>query len=141
MAKHPDSYSAATSPLEALGPALHAILRIGAGLLFMQHGAQKLFGALGGEAVPLVSLMGLAGILEFFGGLLIVLGLLTRPVALILALQMLAAYVMAHVPKGPWPILNAGELALLYMLIFLFLAGNGSGTWSLDHVLKRRRPQ
>lgn len=142
MTKHSDSFSAGTSPLDAIGPALHAILRIGAGLLFMQHGAQKLFGALGAEGpVPLASLMGLAGVLEFFGGLLIVLGLFTRPVALVLALQMLVAYFMAHLPKGPWPILNAGELALLYMLIFLFLAGNGSGTWSLDHVLKNRRPR
>lgn len=139
MTKHSDSYSASPSPLESAGPALHAILRIGAGLLFMQHGAQKLFGALGADGpVPLFSLMGLAGILEFFGGLLIVLGLLTRPVALLLALQMLAAYFMAHLPKHPWPVLNAGEPALLFMLIFLFLAGNGSGPWSLDHVLKNR---
>lgn len=137
---HPDASSDWTARLAAVGPPLHAILRIGAGLLFMQHGAQKLFGVLGAEApVPLFSLMGLAGVLEFFGGLLIVLGLLTRPVALLLALQMLIAFFMAHIPRGPWPILNAGELSLLYMLIFFFLAANGPGPWSLDEVMRRKR--
>src|SRR5690625_2950509 len=86
----------------------HAILRIGAGLLFMQHGAQKLFGWFGGMGpeggtATLFSLMGLAGVLEFFGGLLIVVGLLTRPVAVVLALEMIAAYFMAHVPLGGFP--------------------------------------
>lgn len=130
--------------LAGLGPATHAILRIGAGLLFMQHGAQKLFGWLGGlgeagASAELFSMMGLAGVLEFFGGLLIVLGLLTRPVALILVIEMLAAYFMAHMPRGGWPIQNGGELALLYALIYAYLAGNGAGPWSIDrNVLKGR---
>lgn len=119
------------------GAATHAILRIGAGLLFMQHGAQKLLGWFGGAtpeggAVPLVSLMGLAGILELVGGLLIVIGLLTRPVAAILLLEMIIAYFMAHLPMGAAPIVNQGELALLYALIFLFLLGNGAGPASID---------
>jgi len=118
-----------------------AILRIGAGLLFMFHGAQKLFGWFGGfggtpgATAPLFSLMGLAGVLEFFGGALIVLGLLTRPVAVILTLQMLIAYGMAHMPHGPWPILNQGEPALLFAVIFLFFATHGGGRFSLDHTL------
>ncbi len=122
----------------AIASATHAVLRIGAGLLFMQHGAQKLFGLLGADApVDLVSLMGLAGVLEFFGGLLIVIGLLTRPVAVILAVEMIAAYFMAHAPQGGFPVQNGGELALLYALAFLFLAANGPGPWSLDGRLRR----
>ena len=132
------------STLGRLGPATHAALRIGAGLLFMQHGAQKLFGWLGGVdgqggTVPLVSQFGLAGALEFFGGLLIVLGLLTRPVALVLALEMLAAVFIAHVPQGGFPVQNGGELPLLFALVFAFLAGNGPGPLALDHRLARRR--
>src|SRR5690606_30792385 len=88
----------------------HGILRIVAGLLFMQHGVQKLFGWLGGfgpdgGTAPLASMFGLAGVLETFGGLLIVLGLFTRPVAVILVVEMLSAYVIAHLPQGFWPIL------------------------------------
>ena len=92
-----------------LGPVTHAALRIGAGLLFMQHGVQKLFGFFGGfgpngGAVQLMSQFGLAGVLETFGGLLIVLGLLTRPVAFVLALEMLVAYFQFHYPQGGMPI-------------------------------------
>lgn len=109
------------------------LLRIGAGLLFMQHGVQKLFGWLDGRQVAeLVSLRGLAGVLEVFGGALIVMGVLTRPVALILAIEMLWAYLQAHLPRGFWPILNGGELAFLYFLIWTFIAANGGGTFSVD---------
>ena len=125
-----------------LGPYTHAALRIGAGLLFMQHGLQKLFGFFGGvgpngETVPLISQFGLAGVLETFGALLIVLGLLTRPVAVLLALEMLVAFFQVHFPRGGMPIENGGELALLFMLVWLFFAGNGAGPFSLD---ARRRP-
>lgn len=118
------------------GPA-HAILRIGAGLLFMQHGAQKLFGWFGGvdgggATVDLISQFGLAGVLEFFGGLMIVLGFLTRPVAAILCIEMVVAYFIAHVPSGLVPIQNQGELALLYALIWLYFAGTGAGPASVD---------
>jgi putative oxidoreductase len=123
--------------LASFAPLAHALLRIGAGLLYMQHGAQKLFGMFGGMGpnggtVPLISQMGLAGVLEFFGGFLIVLGLVTRPVALLLACEMLVAYFQAHLPQGVVPIENKGELALLFMLVWLFLAGNGAGPFSLD---------
>jgi putative oxidoreductase len=126
------------------GPWLHALLRIGAGLLFMQHGAQKMFGLLGGfgapgATAPLVSLMGLAGILEFFGGLLIVVGLLTRPVAVLLAGEMVVAFVMAHMPQGGFPVQNGGELPLLFALTFLFLFGAGAGPLSMDRAWAGRR--
>ena len=113
-------------------------LRIVTGLLFMEHGAQKLFGLLGGfggepgATAPLFSLMSLAGVLEVFGGLLIVIGLFTRPVAFVLAGEMVVAYFMAHLPQGFWPIQNTGELAALYCFVFLFLAANGGGRFSVD---------
>lgn len=109
------------------------ILRIATGLLFMQHGAQKLFGWLGGNQVDgLVSLMGLAGVLEFFGGLLFAIGLLTVPLAIVLMLEMFVAYFMAHLPQGFWPIQNGGELALLYAFIFMFFAAGGPGAFAVD---------
>src|SRR5690348_8707472 len=102
----------------------HVLLRLVAGLLFMQHGGQKLFGwfgGLGGPAgatVPLTTLIGVAGILEFYGGLAILLGLLTRPVAFLLSGEMADAYFMQHSPHGTWPIQNHGEPAVLYAFIF-----------------------
>ncbi len=126
--------------LERYRPELQGILRIVTGLLFMQHGAQKLFGWLGdGDPVALLSLIGLAGVLEFFGGALIALGLLTRPVAFVLAGQMAAAYFMAHAPRGFWPVLNLGELAALYSFVFLFFAAAGPGRFSLDAALGREK--
>lgn len=115
------------------------LLRIVVGILFMPHGAQKLFGVLGGQAVPLASLMGLAGVLEFFGGLLILVGFLTRPVAFFLAGHMAVAYWMAHGSRGFWPILNQGELAALYCFVFLFLCASGGGNFSVDAVLRKRK--
>jgi putative oxidoreductase len=111
---------------------------MGAGLLFIQHGLQKLFGLLGGfggtpgDTAPLVSLMGLAGVLELVGGVLLVAGLFVRPVALILAVEMVIAYFYSHVPQGGFPIQNGGELALLYALAFGFLAARGAGPVSVD---------
>jgi putative oxidoreductase len=121
----------------SFGPIAHAALRIGGGLLFMEHGLQKLFGLFGGigpagGAVPLISEFGLAGVLETFGGLLIVLGLFTRPVALVLALEMLVAFFQFHFRQGGMPIQNRGEVPLFYMLLWLFFAGNGAGPASLD---------
>jgi len=117
------------------------LLRIVAGLLFMQHGMQKLFGLLGGfmgtpgATAPLFSLLGLAGILEFFGGLAILVGVFTQPVAFVLAGEMAVAYFVAHAPRGLWPAQNQGELAVLYTFVFLFLATAGGGRFSLDSVL------
>ena len=117
----------------------HAAFRIGVGVLFLQHGLQKIFGLLGGRQVELASLMGLAGVFELVGGVLLIAGLLTRPVAAALAVEMLAAFGMAHLPKGGWPIQNGGELPLLFALAFVFLAGHGAGAYSLDAWLTRRR--
>lgn len=122
----------------------HTALRIAAGFLFWQHGVQKVLGGLGGfgpqgGTAPLFTEFGLAGVLEFFGGALIVLGLFTRPVALILAVEMLVAYVWKHLPNGFWPIENRGELALLYMFVFLYVLAAGPGKLSLDGLIARRR--
>lgn len=129
--------------LNRIGPATHAILRIGAALLFMQHGVMKLFGWLGGvdgngATVELMSLMGLAGVIEVFGSILIIIGLATRPVAAIMFVEMLIAYGKVHMPQGGFPIENGGELPLLFALIWLFLVGNGAGPWSVDRTLLRR---
>jgi putative oxidoreductase len=123
------------------GSRLLSILRIVAGFLFMEHGAQKLLGfppsPQGGAGGPLPSLMMVAGGLELFGGLLILLGLFTRPVAFILAGEMAVAYFMAHAPQGFWPVLNKGELAVLYCFVFLYLAVAGGGPWSVDRLWQR----
>jgi putative oxidoreductase len=124
---------------ERLGDVALNLLRAVTGFLFLAHGAQKLFGALGGEAVPRMSLLGAAGVLEFFGGLLILLGLFTRPVAFVLSGQMAVAYWMAHAPRGGLPIANGGELAALYCFVFLFLAAHGGGDYSIDGWLRRRK--
>ena len=122
----------------------HAALRVVTGLLFMQHGAQKLFGVLGGvdghgATAQLSSLAGLGGVLEFFGGLLVVIGLFTRPVAFLLAGEMAYAYWMIHVRRGGLiPIENKGEFAALLCFVFLFLAFNGPGPFSADAARERR---
>lgn len=130
-------------------PRLLSILRIVAAFLLMQHGLQKVFGVLVPTPAPgapsshgtfeLLSKAGIAGILEFFGGLLLFLGLFTRPVAFILSGLLAVAYFMSHAPGGFWPILNRGELAALYSFVFLYLAAAGGGEWSLDHLLRNRR--
>ena len=122
--------------LGSYAPYLYAILRIVAGLAFAQHGAQKLFGLLGGTAVELTSQRGLAGVIEFVGGFLIAIGLFTSPVAFLASGQMAVAYFQAHVPRGFWPIQNGGELAVLYCFIFLYFAAVGSGKLSIDSIRK-----
>ena len=121
-------------------PRLLSVLRIVAALLFMEHGTQKLLGFphSGRPGPELFSLLGLAGVLELFGGAMLLVGLFTRPVALILSGEMAVAYWMAHAPRGFFPILNAGELAALYCFVFLFLAAAGGGVWSVDQVRERR---
>jgi putative oxidoreductase len=129
----------------SLASIAYVVLRAGSGLLFMQHGLQKIFGVLGGfggtpgATAPIASMMGFAGVLELVGGALLILGLLTRPVALVLMLEMLWAYVSVHMPKGGWPIQNGGELALLYAFVFAFLATHGAGPMSVDGSIRRGR--
>ncbi len=122
-------------------PQLYALLRIVAGLLFATHGSQKLFGIPGGgDPVPLLSLMGFGGIVELVGGLLIALGLFTRVAAFLASGQMAVAYFMAHLPQGPVPVLNKGELALIYCFLFLYIVAQGAGVWSLDANRRRLLP-
>jgi putative oxidoreductase len=116
----------------------YALMRLVVGFLFACHGAQKLFGVLGGHRLPLVSQMGLAGIIEFGGGVCIALGLLTSIVAFIASGEMAWAYFQAHFPNGPWPILNRGELAVAFCFVFLYIASMGSGPYSLDRLLGRK---
>jgi putative oxidoreductase len=122
-------------------PRLLSVLRIITAFLFIAHGAQKLFNypASPNGAVLITSLMGVAGILEFFGGLLLLIGLLTRPVAFLLSGLMAVAYFMAHAPGGFLPLVNKGETAVLYCFIFLFLAVAGGGEWSIDNLLRRNK--
>jgi putative oxidoreductase len=122
--------------LGRFAPYFYALLRLVAGLAFAQHGAQKLFGLLGGQAVELTSQRGLAGIIEFVGGIMIALGLFTSPVAFIAGGEMAWAYFQAHSPRGFWPIQNGGELAVLYCFIFLYFTAIGSGKLSIDSIRK-----
>jgi len=123
--------------LGAYSSHLYAVVRIVVGFLFACHGAQKLFGVLGGvdqrgASAPLLSLFGLAGIIELVGGVLILVGLMTGYTAFIASGEMAGAYFMAHAPRGFWPILNGGELAVLYCFVFLYIASRGAGVWSID---------
>jgi putative oxidoreductase len=130
--------------LGRFAPESYALVRIISGLLFACHGAQKLFGVLGGKPVPLMSQMGIAGVIELVGGLMIAAGLLTTYVAFIACGEMAWAYFQAHAPRDVWPIRNGGELAVLYCFLFLYVAARGSGIWSLDRVAARptvRRPE
>ena len=115
---------------------LLAALRVITGLMFLAHGTAKLiqwpYVEMFKDGVPVASLFGIGGILEIVGGILIVLGLFTRPVAFVLAGMMAVAYFMFHAPASFYPIINGGELAILYCFIFLYLAANGAGPLSLD---------
>jgi putative oxidoreductase len=142
-----------TEPIRAtrlpswLPGATHALLRVITGALFMQHGVQKLFGLLVDPSrpwsgpPPMFSQFWFAGVLETFGGFLIVLGVLTRPVAFLLSGEMAVAYFQAHAPRSLWPVLNGGENVVLFCFVFLYLFATGGGPFSLDAVLRRRGPR
>jgi putative oxidoreductase len=117
---------------------LYAFLRIVAGLMFLCHGGQKLFGWFGAERVT-EPLMMVAGVIELVGGLLIAIGFLASPAAFIASGEMAAAYFMAHAPHSPFPIVNHGELAVLYCFLFLYIAARGSGRLSVDSAMRRGR--
>jgi putative oxidoreductase len=116
--------------------AIYCLMRLMVGLAFAQHGAQKLFGLLGGTKVPLASMPGAAGIIEFFGGLLIAIGLFAGWAAFIASGEMAVAYFMVHAGGGFWPIINKGELAVVYCFVFLYIASRGSGRYSVEAALK-----
>jgi len=121
--------------LDRYTPYALAALRIVTALIFMAHGTQKLFGfpapPQSGQP-PLLSLFGIGGIMEFVGGLLILVGLFTRPVAFLLAGEMAVAYWMFHFPRNPYPVLNGGDASILYCFVFLLLVFTGPGAFSLD---------
>ena len=118
----------------AWSPRILGLLRIVTALLFMEHGAQKLLGfpPSGHGSPELVSLLGVAGILELVGGFFVLIGLFTRPIAFLLSGEMAVAYWMVHAPKSIYPALNGGDAAILYCFIFLYLAVAGPGAFSVD---------
>ena len=124
--------------LGRFAPEILGLTRILVGVLLVCHGAQKLFGAFGGTPPGTPAFIRwTAGGIELFGGALLALGLLTRPVAFLTSGLMAFAYFMAHAPQGFWPILNGGELAIVYCWLALSLAALGPGAWALDNVLAR----
>jgi putative oxidoreductase len=116
---------------------LYALMRIVVGYTFLWHGAQKLLGAAGGNQVELVSRMGLAGAVELFGGVLILIGLFASWAAFIASGEMAVAYFLAHASQGSplLPIVNHGELAVVYCFVFLYIASRGAGKWSIAAAL------
>ncbi|PSJ48297.1 DoxX family protein [Zobellella taiwanensis] len=126
--------------LSAWRPRVLSLVRAVSAFLFMQHGGQKLFGfpaAQRGE-FDLFSLSGVAGVLELFGGALLLVGLFTRPVAFVLSGLMAFAYFIAHAPRDFWPLNNGGELAIMFCFTFFYFVFAGGGSWSLDRLRGRR---
>ncbi len=127
--------------LETWAPRMLSVFRIVVGLLFTEHGTAKLLHfpeVASFDNLQLFSLIGFTGVLELAGGLLVLLGLFTRPAAFILSGEMAVAYFMAHAPRGFFPLLNNGEAAVFYCFAFLYLCVVGGGAWSLDNVRHRR---
>jgi putative oxidoreductase len=119
---------------------IYALMRVMVGLLFACHGAQKLFGAFGATPASGDMLMLVGGVIEFGGGILVAIGLWAGPAAFISSGEMAVAYFKAHASGGFWPVVNHGELALLYCFLFLYIAAHGSGACSVEQLLVRRRP-
>lgn len=127
-----------TADLAAWAPRMLSILRIMSALLFLEHGSQKLLGFPASDYSPaFMSLSWIAGVLELFGGALLVIGLFTRPVAFVLSGLMAAAYFMAHAPRSFFPVLNGGDAAILFCFVFLYLVFAGPGPWSVDAMRSR----
>jgi putative oxidoreductase len=118
---------------------IYAVLRVVAGLLFLCHGAQKVFGAFGGHGGSLPPLLLVAGWIELVAGALIALGLFAAIAAFIASGEMAVAYFWAHAPHGLWPIQNHGEPAVLYCFLFLYIAARGAGAFGVEEVLRKRR--
>lgn len=116
---------------------IYCVFRAISGFLFMQHGIQKLFGGLGGTQVSIASIYGIAGLIEFIGGILILVGLFSSLAAFISSGLMAVAYFGWHSYKGFWPIMNQGELAALYSFVFLYIAARGDGKYSLKNLIKK----
>ncbi len=116
---------------------IYSLMRIIIAVLYGSHGIQKLFGALGGHVAHNPKLI-IAGIIEFIAGILIGVGFKTRIAAFIASGEMAVAYFTVHYPGGFWPIMNGGEKAVFYCFVFLFIASYGSGSWSVDSLIKRK---
>jgi putative oxidoreductase len=114
----------------------YTALRVVAGLDFAQHGAQKLAGMFGGSPVRLFSEMGVAGVIELVGGLFIAFGLFASWAAFVASGEMAVAFLTVHLPRGIWPIMDRGDLAIVFCFLFLFIGSRGSGRWSLDRLLR-----
>jgi putative oxidoreductase len=112
-----------------------SLLRFVAGLLFLQHGLMKLFGFPAPFSGHVVGLYLVAGLIETIGGILVCVGLLTRPAAFIMSGEMAVGYFMSHAPKSAFPVVNGGDLAIMYCFVFLYLAAAGGGAWSLDRLV------
>jgi len=119
---------------------LLSVLRVVTALLLMQHGGQKVldFPVPASFEFVLFSQMGVAGIIELVGAFLLFIGLFTRPVAFLVSGLMACAYFIAHAPQGFWPMVNGGELAVVYCFLFLYLSAAGGGDWSVDRLLQKR---
>ena len=118
---------------------IYAVMRVVIGLLFACHGAQKLFGVLGGQSQLANPILLAAGIIEFVGGGLVALGLWASYAAFVASGEMAVAYMTMHARGGFWPIVNRGELALLYCFVFLYMASRGSGPLSVDVLIRKKR--
>jgi putative oxidoreductase len=126
------------SPSPKWTPYLLSVVRFVLGFMFIQHGLEKLWGFAGGRIDHnFASMHGFAGLLEFPGGLLLMLGLFTRPVAFILSGEMAIAYFHSWAPRGIWPITNGGEFSTILAFAFLWLVAAGPGPWSLDYLIQR----
>jgi putative oxidoreductase len=119
--------------------AIYGLMRLMVGLAFAEHGAQKVLGALGGQQVALASMFGVAGIIELVGGLLIAIGLAAGWAAFISSGEMAVAYFMVHAGGGFWPLVNKGELAVVYCFVFLYIAARGAGRYSVDAMMHPKR--
>lgn len=130
--------------LSRFQPQLHALLRIMTGLLFLEHGTQKFLsfppGQAAGMGLALNNPGAYAGIIELLCGLLVAIGLFTRPAAFLASGTMAIAYWMAHAPQNPFPVNNMGDAAILYCFVFLYLAAAGAGPWSVDASRTRNAP-
>src|SRR5262245_24149768 len=123
----------------ALSSIVLSLVRIVSGLIFLEHGTSKYLNfPPTGRPTDIASLSGAAGLLDLVGGVLLVLGLFTRPVAFLLSGEMAVAYFVAHFPRNFFPLLNGGDAAILYCFVFLYLAFAGGGAWSVDAMLQRR---
>jgi putative oxidoreductase len=129
--------------LERYTPYALALLRIVSALIFMEHGTQKLFGfpPSSNPSPPMFSLYWFAAAIEVVGGILLLLGLFTRPTAFIASGEMAFAYWMSHAPRNMFPVLNGGDAAILYCFVFLLLVFTGPGAWSLDGLFRRSAPR